>query len=141
MQDNVGQNFAQPRFRTTLLVLFAALSLAIAAVGIYSVMAYATQQRSAEMAIRLALGSSTKRIFLLVVKDGLRLTTLGAGTGIILGLLFVRYIKSLLFGIDSTDAMTLALALGLALITGIAASVLPARRASKVGIAETLRHS
>jgi len=141
MQENVGQNFAQPRFRTMLLVLFAALALVIAAVGIYGVMAYATQQRSAEMAIRMALGSSAQRIFLLVVKDGLRLTVIGAGTGMILGLVFGRYIKSLLFGIESTDAVTLGLALLLALLTGMAASVLPARRASQVEIAETLRHS
>lgn len=141
MQENLGQNFAQPRFRTVLLVLFAGLALAIAAVGIYGVMAYATQQRSAEMAIRMALGSSAKRIFVLVVKDGLRLTGIGAATGMILGLLFGRYIKALLFGVESTDAATLGLALVLALMTGMAASVLPARRASKVGIAETLRHS
>jgi ABC-type lipoprotein release transport system permease subunit len=93
------------------------------------------------MAIRMALGSSAERIFLLVVKDGLRLTVVGAGIGLILGLVFGRYIKSLLFGIESTDAMTLGLALVLALITGMAASVLPARRASRVEIAETLRHS
>jgi predicted lysophospholipase L1 biosynthesis ABC-type transport system permease subunit len=141
MQENVGQNFTQPRFRTMLLVLFAGLALVIAAVGIYGVMAYSTQQRSAEMAIRMALGSSAERIFLLVVKDGLRLTALGAATGMVLGLVFGRYIKSLLFGIESTDAATLVLALVLALITGMAASVLPARRASRVGIAETLRHS
>jgi predicted permease len=141
MQENVGQNFAQPRFRTMLLVLFAVLALVIAAVGIYGVMAYATQQRSAEMAIRMALGSSAMRIFLLVVKDGLRLTVIGAGTGMILGLVVGRYVKSLLFGIESTDAVTLGLALLLALFTGIAASVLPARRASQVEIAGTLRHS
>ena len=97
----------------------------IAAVGIYGVMAYATQQRSAEMAIRMALGSSAERIFLLVVKDGLRLTALGAATGMVLGLVFGRYIKSLLFGIESTDAVTLGLAVVVALITGMAASVLP----------------
>jgi len=141
MQENVGQNFTQPRFRTVLLVSFAGLALVIAAVGIYGVMAYATQQRSAEMAIRMALGSSAERIFLLVVKDGLRLTLIGAGTGMILGLVFARYVKSLLFGVESTDAVTLGLALAMALITGMAASVLPARRASQVGIAETLRHS
>jgi len=141
MQEDVGQNFAQPRFRTILLVLFAGLALVIAAVGIYGVMAYATQQRSSEMAIRLALGSSAERIFLLVVNDGLRLTGMGAVAGLLLGLLFGRYVKSLLFGIESTDAVTLGLALLMALVTGIAASVLPARRASRVGIAETLRHS
>jgi predicted permease len=141
MQENVGQNFAQPRFRTMLLVLFAGLALVIAAVGIYGVMAYATQQRSAEMAIRMALGSSAERIFLLVVKDGLRLTAFGAVTGLILGLGFGRYVKSLLFGVESTDAVTLGLAVVVALITGMTASVLPARRASQVGIAETLRHS
>ena len=70
-------NFAQPRFRTLLLVVFAGIALLIAAVGVYGVMAYATVQRSSEMAIRLALGCSVDRIFMLVVTDGLRLTLIG----------------------------------------------------------------
>ncbi len=77
MEENVAQNFAQPRFRTLLLVVFAGIALLIAAVGVYGVMAYATVQRSSEMAIRLALGCSVDRIFMLVVTDGLRLTLIG----------------------------------------------------------------
>ena len=141
MQENVGQNFAQPRFRTTLLVVFAALALVIAAVGIYGVMAYSAQQRSAEVAIRIALGSSGEGIFMPMVKEGLRLTGIGALLGLILGLVFARYIKSLLFGVEANDAVTLVLAMIVAILTGLAASILPARRASRVAIADTLRHN
>ena len=81
MEENVAQNFSQPRFRTLLLVVFAGIALLIAAVGVYGVMAYATVQRAGEMAIRMALGCSVERVFMLVVTDGLRLTLIGVGIG------------------------------------------------------------
>ena len=101
MEENVAQNFAQPRFRTLLLVVFAGIALLIAAVGVYGVMAYATVQRSGEMAIRMALGCSVERIFMLVCRDGLRLTLIGVGIGTVLGLALGRWLKSLLFGVSS----------------------------------------
>src|SRR6185369_17691360 len=67
MQENVAASIAQPRFRTMLLAIFAGVALLIAAVGIYGVMAYSTSQRSREMGIRMALGSSAKQIFQLIV--------------------------------------------------------------------------
>ena len=141
MEENVAQNFAQPRFRTLLLVVFAAIALLIAAVGVYGVMAYATVQRSSEMAIRLALGCSVDRIFMLVVTDGLRLTLIGVAIGTVLGLALGRWLKSLLFGVSSADALTLAGSIAVVIVAGLAATIIPARRASRVEIATMMREN
>ena len=141
MEENVAQNFAQPRFRTLLLVVFAAIALLIAAVGVYGVMAYATVQRSSEMAIRMALGCSVDRIFMLVVTDGLRLTLIGVAIGTVLGLALGRWLKSLLFGVSSADALTLAGSITVVVIAGLAATIIPARRASRVDVATMMREN
>ena len=107
MEENVAQNFSQPHFRALLLLIFAGLALLIAAVGVYGVMAYSTAQRSGEMAIRMALGCSVERIFTLVLTDGLRLTLIGVGIGAALSIVLGHWLKSLLFGVSSTDAVTL----------------------------------
>ena len=141
MEDNVAQNFSQPRFRTLLLVVFAGIALLIAAVGVYGVMAYATVQRASEMAIRMALGCSVEQIFMLVVRDGLRLTLIGIAIGTAFGLALSRWLKSLLFGISATDAATLAGAIFVVFIAGIAATLIPARRASRIEIATMMREN
>ncbi len=135
MEENVSQNFAQPRFRTMLLVIFAAIAVLIAAVGIYGVIAYATLQRSGEIAIRMALGCGRDRIFGLILADGMRLTLVGTLIGTVAGLAVARYLKSLLFGVSATDALTLVVSIAVVLLAGLAASVIPARRASRVEIA------
>ncbi|WP_348264404.1 ABC transporter permease [Telmatobacter sp. DSM 110680] len=141
MEENVAQNFAQPRFRTLLLVVFAGIALLIAAVGVYGVMAYAAVQRSGEMAIRMALGCSVEQIFMLVVRDGLRLTLIGAGIGTFLGLALGRWLKSLLFGVSSADALTLAGAIAVVVVAGMAATIIPARRTSRVDVATMMREN
>jgi putative ABC transport system permease protein len=141
MEDNVAQNFSQPRFRTLLLVVFAGIALLIAAVGVYGVMAYATVQRAGEMAIRMALGCSVERVFMLVVTDGLRLTFIGIGIGTAFGLALSRWLKSLLFGVSATDALTLTGSIVVVLIAGLAATLVPARRASKIQIATMMREN
>lgn len=141
MEENVAQNFSQPRFRTLLLVVFAGIALLIAAVGVYGVMAYATVQRAGEMAIRMALGCSVERIFRLVVIDGLRLTLIGVVIGTALGLALGRWLKSLLFGVSATDAATLTGAILVVVAAGVVASLIPARRASRVEIATMMREN
>jgi putative ABC transport system permease protein len=141
MEENVALNFAQPKFRTLLLVVFAGIALLIAAVGVYGVMAYATVQRSGEMAIRMALGCSVQRIFLLVLGDGLRLTLIGAGIGTVLGVALTRWLKSLLFGISTADAATLIGAIAVVVAAGVAASLIPARRATRIDIATMMREN
>jgi len=141
MEDNVAQNFSQPRFRALLLLIFAALALLIAAVGVYGVMAYSTAQRSGEMAIRMALGCSVERIFTLVLKDGLRLMLIGVAIGTALSFVLGHWLKSLLFGVSATDAATLVAAIAVVLAAGMAATLLPARRASRVQITSMMREN
>ncbi|MGC2621487.1 MAG: ABC transporter permease [Acidobacteriaceae bacterium] len=141
MEENVAQNFSQPRFRALLLIIFAALALVIAAVGVYGVMAYSTAQRSGEMAIRMALGCSVERIFTLVLTDALRLILIGVGVGTALGIVLGHWLKSLLFGVSSTDAVTLVGAIAVVMAAGMAATLVPARRASRVQIAAMMREN
>jgi putative ABC transport system permease protein len=141
MEENVSQNFAQPRFRTMLLVIFASIAVLIAAIGVYGVMAYATLQRSGEIAIRMALGGSRDRIFALILADGIRLTLAGALIGTVIGLAVAQYLKSLLFGVSATDATTLGVSITVVLLAGLVASVIPARRASRVEITTLMREN
>ncbi|HEY3706704.1 MAG TPA: ABC transporter permease [Terracidiphilus sp.] len=141
MEENVAQNYAQPKFRSLLLTIFAGIALVIAAVGIYGVMAYSTVQRSTEMAIRMALGCSTHRIFLIVIKDGMRKIAYGLGIGLALGLLLARSVKSLLFGVSSADPATLALSAAVIVAVGLLACIVPAVRAASLPIVETIREN
>jgi len=141
MEENVAQNFSQPHFRALLLLIFAGLALLIAAVGVYGVMAYSTAQRAGEMAIRMALGCSVERIFALVITDGLRLTLIGVGIGTALSIVLGHWLKSLLFGVSSTDAATLVGAIAVVVTAGIVATLLPARRASRIQIASMMREN
>ena len=141
MEENVAKNFSQPQFRALLLLIFAGLALLIAAVGVYGVMAYSTAQRSGEIAIRMALGCSVERIFALVVTDGLRLTLIGVVIGTALSVVLGHWLKSLLFGVSSTDAVTLVAAIAVVVTAGILATLLPARRASRVQIATMMREN
>jgi putative ABC transport system permease protein len=141
MEENVAQNFSQPQIRALLLSIFAGVALLIAAVGVYGVMAYSTAQRSGEMAIRMALGCSAERIFTLVLTDGLRLTLIGVTIGTALSIVLGHWLKSLLFGVSSSDAVTLSGAIALVVTAGTAATLLPARRASRVQIASMMREN
>jgi putative ABC transport system permease protein len=141
MEENVAQNFSQPQFRALLLLIFAGLALLIAAVGVYGVMAYSTAQRSGEMAIRMALGCGVERIFTLVLTDGLRLTLIGVGIGTALSVVLGHWLKSLLFGVSPTDALTLLGAIAVVMTAAMAATLLPARRASLVQIASMMREN
>jgi putative ABC transport system permease protein len=141
MEENVAQNFSQPQFRADLLIIFAGLALLIAGVGVYGVMAYSTAQRAGEMAIRMALGCSVERIFRLVITDGLRLTLIGVAIGTGLSVVLGHWLKSLLFGVSSTDGVTLAGAIAVVVVAGVGATVLPARRAARVQIAKMMREN
>jgi putative ABC transport system permease protein len=104
-------------------------------------MAYSTAQRSGEIAIRMALGCNVERIFTLVLMDGLRLILIGVGIGTAPSILLGHWLKSLLFGVSSTDAVTLLGAIVVVMAAGMAATLLPARRASRVQIAAMIREN
>ena len=117
------------------------LSPISAAVGVHGVMAYSTAQRAGEMAIRMALGCSVQQIFTLVITDGMRLTLIGVAIGTALSIVLGHWLQFLLFGVSSTDPVTLLGAIAVVAVAGMAATLLPARRASRVQIASMMREN
>jgi putative ABC transport system permease protein len=89
----------------------------------------------------MALGCSVDRIFTLVLTGGLRLTLIGVTIGTALSIVLGHWLKSLLFGVSSTDGVTLVGAIAVVVVAGVAATLLPARRASRVQIASMMREN
>ena len=125
-------SIALRRFLMLLLVVFAGLTLILAAVGIYGVMSYAVNQRTQEIGIRMALGARPADVLTLVVKGGIGLALGGVGIGVVIAFGLTRLMEALLFGVTPTDTLTFAFG-SLAIITVAAlACYVPARRATKV---------
>jgi len=139
MEQNIATSIAQPRFRTLLLAVFAGVALALAGVGIYGVISYSVTQRRREIGIRMALGSSPEAVFRLVVGDGLRLALIGVVIGIAAAISLARYLATLLFNVRAHDPATLASVAVMLLAIALAASAMPARRATKVDPMVALR--
>jgi len=139
MEQVHDEVLANDRFTVILFASFAVVALLLAAVGIYSVMAFSVTQRSHEIALRMALGATRNRVVALVVKEGLALACAGSGLGLIGALLVGRAMQSVLFGVGAIDFSTLA-AVGLALLfAALFACYLPAIRAATVEIMQALR--
>jgi ABC-type antimicrobial peptide transport system permease subunit len=130
---------AQPQFRTILLGALAALGLAIAAVGLYSVVACTVAQRTKEIGIRVALGATSRDVLGMVIGEGMRVAIAGIAAGVATALALSRALASLLYGIEPSDPVSfLAAPAGLLLLT-LAASYMPARRATAVDPIGALR--
>ncbi len=140
MDQWVARTLSQARFSSALLVSFAVLALVLAAVGIYGVMAYAVSQRTAEIGIRLALGAERRDILRLIVGNGVRLTAVGLGIGVLLALALSRTLTSLLFETASADPPTFAAAVALLAAVAVLASYVPAHRAARIAPTEALRY-
>jgi putative ABC transport system permease protein len=127
------------RFVAILLVLFGAMALVLAAVGVYGVISYAVSQRTHEIGIRMALGAKGSSVLVHVMCEGLRLTAVGVVLGLLAALVLSRVLSSMVFGIDPTDPATYAgVAVALCLVA-LLASLIPARRASGVSPLLALR--
>lgn len=139
MDENVAQSIAEPKFRTTLLAVFAGIALVLAAIGIFGVMAYSVAQRTRELGVRMALGASRGRVLQLVLAQGARLTLLGVAVGVGASFLATRYLSAMLFNIRPYDALTLIeVAAGLVVVS-LSACYIPAWRATRVSPSEALR--
>jgi putative ABC transport system permease protein len=132
MDDLVSASLGERRFAMQLVTVFGVVALMLAGIGIYGVMAYAVNQRTREIGIRLALGANATDIVGWVLKQGMVLTMCGVAAGLASALVLTRLLQGLLFGIAPTDVITYA---ALALLLGLVALLacyIPARRATKV---------
>jgi putative ABC transport system permease protein len=136
----LGEGFAQPRFLTLLLGLFAALALALAAIGLYGLVSYSASRRTHEIGIRLALGAEKRDVLRLVVGQGFKLTLMGAVIGAAGALALTRFLSGLLYGVKPTDLPTFLAVMLILMAVALVASYIPARRATKVDPMVALRY-
>jgi predicted permease len=139
MDEYLFDSVAQPRFTTLLLTSFAALALALALVGVYGVMSYAVSQRTREIGLRIALGADRHDVLWMVVRRGLQLAALGIVAGLAIAAAGARVMQRLLFEVDAADPVTFALASIAAGAAALAATCIPAWRATRVAPVAALR--
>jgi ABC-type antimicrobial peptide transport system permease subunit len=123
-----------------LLAVFAGLSLVLAVIGIYGVMAYSVSQRTREIGIRMALGASRHEVLQLVVLQALRLTAAGVVAGLLLALGATRLVTTLLYGVSATDVVTFVTVPLVLAAAALVASYLPALRATHIDPNVALRY-
>jgi putative ABC transport system permease protein len=139
MDQRVAESLSRRRFTAVLLTVFAGFALALAAIGIYGVMAYLVIQGTREIGIRMALGATQRTVLRLVVKQGMMLALGGVVVGLIASFAFSRLVSSLLYGVTSSDPLTFASITVLLLIVALIASYIPARRAARIDPMISLR--
>jgi len=139
METIVRETFARQTFSALLLGGFSLVSLLLAAVGIYGVLAYSVTERTREIGVRVALGADPGRILALVLGSGMRVVLLGALVGIGGAMALTGLLKSLLFGVQAHDAATFAVVPVVLIAVALLAAYLPARRASRLAPMDALR--
>ena len=135
----IGGQLRTWRLGATLFSTFGLLALCVAAIGIYSVVAYAVSQRTHEMGVRIALGASARDILDLVVRDRMLVVGTGVAAGVVSALALGRFVAPLLFGVTASDPSTLLGGAAVLTAIAIAASLLPAWRAARIDPATALR--
>ncbi|CAN5289639.1 ABC transporter permease [soil metagenome] len=140
MESVVAQSIARPRFNTVLLAIFAGVALVLASVGLYGVMNYSATQRRHEIGIRMALGATRADIMRLVVGNGMLLTLIGIGIGVVASIGLTRVMQSFLFGVGAIDAVTFIAVSLLLIVVALVANYIPARKATRVNPVIALRY-
>ena len=139
MSSVANQATAESRFYLVLLGAFAAIALTLAAVGIYGVMSYSVTRRTHEIGIRIALGAEQGTVLRFIVRQGMTVALVGAGVGLVAAFALTRLMGRLLFGVGPTDPTTFAVVTTTLCAVALAASYLPARRATRVDPLTALR--
>ena len=139
MDDWLARSLQPRRAPMTLIAVFGAVALAMAAIGIYGVLAFGVAQRIREFGIRQALGADRAMILSLVLRQGLRTTGVGIGLGLAGAVVLTRYLQSLLFGVSARDAGVFAAVTVLLFAVAVLACYIPARRATRVAPMAALR--
>ena len=132
MEDVVATALATPRLTGFLLGAFAAIALALAAVGIYGVLAYLVAQRTHEIGIRLAIGADRSQVLSMILKQGLTLAVTGIAVGVVAAFGLTRLMQSLLYEVGAADPLTFVTVPVALLVVAVVASLIPARRATQV---------
>jgi putative ABC transport system permease protein len=139
LDEIVATETAQPRFNSALLAGLSTLTLAIASIGLYGVVAHTVSQRTREFGVRMALGADGTSLLRLVFREGATLAGAGIALGVAASLVTTRMLTSLLYGIGPTDGFSFGLASGLLLLVAAAATCIPARRAARLDPTVALR--
>jgi putative ABC transport system permease protein len=140
LAEVVTESSAQQRFLALLLGLFAGLALILAAVGIYSVIAYSVVQRTHEIGIRMALGADWRDVMGIVLREGMGMALGGVVAGLAGAWGLTRFLASLLYGVQPTDPLTFLAVPLLLILVALLACYIPARRAAKVDPMVALRY-
>jgi putative ABC transport system permease protein len=140
LEGSLHEFYRGPQFELVTLAAFAAFGLLLVVIGIFSVMAYTVSLRTHEIGIRMALGAQHTNILRLVLLNGLRLVTAGVLIGLLTSAALTRFLASQISGVSVTDPWTLTAAVVLIMLVGLAACLLPARRATRVDPLVALRY-
>jgi ABC-type antimicrobial peptide transport system permease subunit len=132
MDEQLENSLTRRRFSVTLLTVFGVVAVALAAIGLYGVLAFIVAQRRREIGVRMALGASPRNVIADILGQGLRLAAIGVGVGLVLALGATRLLSSLLYGTSTTDVATFASVSLLLIVIAAGASLVPALRASRV---------
>jgi predicted permease len=140
LAQHIVETLYAEKVAASLLSTLGGLALVLAAVGLYSVMAYSVTQRTHEIGIRMALGAEPTHVLKLVVSQGFALTLVGISAGLVAALAFTRLLASFLYGTTTTDPTTFIAVSFLLATVALLATYIPARRATKVDPMEALRY-
>ncbi|HMF61781.1 MAG TPA: ADOP family duplicated permease, partial [Vicinamibacterales bacterium] len=139
LNDVVGSTVARPRAMSVLVGVFALVALALAAVGVYGVMAYSVRERTQEIGVRMALGATAAAVFRLVLGQALRLAVIGVAAGLLAASLLTRLLGRLLYDVEPLDPWTFVVTAVVLLVVATVASYVPARRAMHMAPVDALR--
>jgi len=135
----IAGSLAQPRFYLMVIAAFAGAALLLAGIGVYGIIAYTVRQRTREIGVRMALGASAGQIVRMVVGEGLVLAAFGIGLGFTASLALTGQLSALLYRVSERDWVTLVAVTGVLVLAAVAACVVPARAAARLGPQEALR--
>jgi ABC-type antimicrobial peptide transport system permease subunit len=140
MEQVLAEGISRQNFNMLLLSIFAAIALLLAAIGIYGIMAYSVEQRTQELGIRMALGASRKSMLVLIVKQGMKLASIGVLAGLAVSYGLTRLLSSLLYGVKASDPITFSAVAVVLTLVALFATYIPARQAMKVDPVIALRY-
>ncbi len=136
----LADSISRQRFNMLLLGAFAGLALLLAAIGLYSVLAYSVRRRVREIGVRMALGAQRMDVIRMILGQGVRLTLIGVVIGVAVALVLTRLMASQLFQVSATDPLTFGGVAVMLVLVAMAACYIPARRAAKVDPMVALRY-